>query len=1110
MESSTETVPILTESSDYFTWRNELKNALKGINALHVLRDDVPIKPVRPETVLESNGSKTSPSSAVLSIYLEEYKDWKDYIAKDAKAQSMIIRSVSSGLKLELSDLDSAREMWLALEALHELDSEDFRSDIERKLTTTQLAEGEDPTEFLEKFSMLLLEAKSAGLVLTEEKKCSYFLAALPGSYRSVKIEWRDCQRKVLLSSSAITAMNVKLGVTKKLAPVTNTFRDLRAIFHHHVMDLKREEDRGGQSYFTRKEPNKKGGNNKPKKTGSGAKGSICWNCGKSNHRSSDCNSPKIGDGYTHKPKGKKKDRGNDGPTTDDLQALLGQGDRVSATITDIKDIKVLEGIDAIHLHKGGSSRKIVFLLDLGATEHICKDKDAFALIKQLATPKSFATAAGSIVAKDAGVVKVLVNKAKKTHILFTDVHYLEGSPANLLSQGVLLAKGWKFNLTATGGSMTRDGLTIPLLPAGTAGRLRAVWLTLAEGTQSSATKAGALGGTLFATSQDLDSLEGWHRRLGHMGVTAIKELHSKQLIDIAEGTESFKGADCDVCARSKATRLTLGDTPAKATEPLQIIHSDIAGPLKPSLDGNIYYITFIDDFTSFVVAAAMKTKSAPEVLSVMRDTLKVLEKAFDKKAKVLQTDGGREYESVVSNWLKTEGIIHQVTTPYTPQLNGVAERWNRTLKEMVASMLMDSKMDMAYWDHALQYATSILNMSKTSNKMSLEQQVWVYKPMFQKVYAFGSPCWVRVPAEIRQKADLTTAKAQQGKVLGLNVNGSGWKVLLDGNDKQIVRSRDVVFRRSILESTAGSHAAPVATKTGQMTAVRGMTPLEEEEETPIILPEDEAAPAAPPARAPLIIVPDEQEAEGDEANEPTPPRRSPRIAETQLALLVEANMLEANLLLHVSSTDSDPDPQTYNQAMSSSNAKDWQEAIDKELSAVSSTGTWTEVIVPEGANIVGSRWVFKTKVNAQGEIVKYRSRIVAQGFTQVEGVDYDDTFSPVARLTSLRVLLTLVATEDLELHQMDADTAFLNATLKEMIYMKFPAGYKQQDRSATGLQLIRALYGLKQSPREWWYLLSEHLATLKFERLNTDWGLYFRKRDCVYLLLYVDDTLIA
>jgi hypothetical protein len=203
-------------------------------------------------------------------------------------------------------------------------------------------------------------------------------------------------------------------------------------------------------------------------------------------------------------------------------------------------------------------------------------------------------------------------------------------------------------------------------------------------------------------------------------------------------------------------------------------------------------------------------------------------------------------------------------------------------------------------------------------------------------------------------------------------------------------------------------------------------------------------------------------------------------------------------------------DPLTYLQATRSPESESWKLAMKSELDSVGSTGTWKEVATPPGRKLVGSKWVFKTKRDASGNIAKFKARIVAQGFSQIEGIDYDATFSPVARLTSLRLLMAITASKDLLLHQMDADTAFLNGTLDEEIYMVFPPGYQPLNPSMTGLRLIKSLYGLKQSPRVWWKLISSHLTSMGFNKVDSDWGLYYRKRDETFLLLYVDDVLIA
>jgi hypothetical protein len=143
-----------------------------------------------------------------------------------------------------------------------------------------------------------------------------------------------------------------------------------------------------------------------------------------------------------------------------------------------------------------------------------------------------------------------------------------------------------------------------------------------------------------------------------------------------------------------------------------------------------------------------------------------------------------------------------------------------------------------------------------------------------------------------------------------------------------------------------------------------------------------------------------------------------------------------ARFVLVIAASEADSDPLTYRQAINSPLARYWITALDSEYASIKRHQVWLEVTVPEGCNLIGSKVVFKRKMNSSGIVVKFKARVVAQGFSQVEGEDFDDTYSPVSRLSSLRALLAIVSAEGLFLYQMDADTAFLNGTLTETICM--------------------------------------------------------------------------
>src|SRR5271169_1952510 len=202
--------------------------------------------------------------------------------------------------------------------------------------------------------------------------------------------------------------------------------------------------------------------------------------------------------------------------------------------------------------------------------------------------------------------------------------------------------------------------------------------------------------------------------------------------------------------------------------------------------------------------------------------------------------------------------------------------------------------------------------------------------------------------------------------------------------------------------------------------------------------------------------------------------------------------------------------PLTFKDAILGPEAPQWQEAINDELKSLHHNNTWSIVPrLPKGHNLIGCRWVFKHKLDPDGNILQYKARLVAKGFTQQYGIDYDETYAPVAKFPSIRTLLAIGNSLNMEIHQMDVKTAFLNGDLDEEIYMSVPDGITKNGTEVC--KLNRTLYGLKQSPRMWNKKIDEFLvAKLQFTRLNADHGTYVRKtKSFAIIAIYVDDLLI-
>ncbi|GJR29105.1 zinc finger, CCHC-type containing protein [Tanacetum coccineum] len=205
-------------------------------------------------------------------------------------------------------------------------------------------------------------------------------------------------------------------------------------------------------------------------------------------------------------------------------------------------------------------------------------------------------------------------------------------------------------------------------------------------------------------------------------------------------------------------------------------------------------------------------------------------------------------------------------------------------------------------------------------------------------------------------------------------------------------------------------------------------------------------------------------------------------------------------------------DPRTYNEAMQSRDAAFWKEAIDDEIGSIMENNTWVLSDLPPGCKSLGCKWIFKRKMKVDGTIDKFKARLVIQGFRQKEGIDYFDTYAPVARITTIRLLLALAAIHNLVIHQMDVKTAFLNGDLDEELYMKQPEGFVMPGNEHKVCKLVKSLYGLKQAPKQWHQ---------KFDEVVLSSGFYLNQSDkCVYskfdnsgkgviICLYVDDMLI-
>jgi hypothetical protein len=323
---------------------------------------------------------------------------------------------------------------------------------------------------------------------------------------------------------------------------------------------------------------------------------------------------------------------------------------------------------------------------------------------------------------------------------------------------------------------------------------------------------------------------------------------------------------------------------------------------------------------------------------------------------------------------------------------------------EKARCMLSGARIGQEFWAEAVGTACYLVNRSPSSVlNDKTPQEVWTGKePSLTHLKVFSCDAYVHVPKENRSKLD---KKAEKCIFIGYKDGLKGYK-LWNPETKKIVYSRDVVFRE--MKDVVKHEVLPSK---------------EEPEKIEFDLKDDES---------------DSTEEHESEEEDPHTPvlRRSDR--EIRLPERYSPSDFHSNFALSIT----DDDPRTVREAVDSEDQNLWKRAMEEEMAYLDKNEAWDLVELPTGRKPIGKKWVFKKKMNAEGKVEKYKARLVAKGYSQVEGIDFGEIFSPVAKLTSIRFMLSVAAAFDFEIEQMDVKTTFLHGYLEEEIYMKQPESY--------------------------------------------------------------------
>nr|CAH65951.1 H0716A07.9 [Oryza sativa] len=525
------------------------------------------------------------------------------------------------------------------------------------------------------------------------------------------------------------------------------------------------------------------------------------------------------------------------------------------------------------------------------------------------------------------------------------------------------------------------------------------------------------------------DEANVWHSRLCHINFGLMSRLSSMCLIP---KFSIVKGSKCHSCVQSKQPRKPHKAAKERNLAPLELLHSDLC------------------------------EMNGAEV-----------ENQLDRKIKRLRSDrGGEFFSNEFDLFCEEHGIIHERTPPYSPESNGIAERKNRTLTDLVNVMLDTAGLPKAWWGEALLTSNHVLNRVPNRNKDKTPYEIWIgRKPSLSYLRTWGCLAKVNVPITKKRKLGPKTVDCV---FLGYAHHSIAYRFLivksevLDMHVGTIMESRDATFFESFFpmkDTHSGSNQPSEIIPSS-------ITPPEQTEHTHEVVSEEDVSEA---------------------------PRRSKRQR--------TAKSFGDDFTVYLV----DDTPKSISEAYASPDADYWKEVVHSEMDSIIANGTWEVTERPYRCKPVGCKWVFKKKLRPDGTIEKYKARLVAKGYTQKEGEDFFDTYSPVARLTTIRVLLSLAASHGLLVHQMDVKTAFLNGELDEEIYMDQPDGFVVEGQEGKVCKLLKSLYGLKQAPKQWHEKFDKTLTSAGFAVNEADKCVYYRHGggEGVILCLYVDDILI-
>jgi hypothetical protein len=779
-------------------------------------------------------------------------------------------------------------------------------------------------------------------------------------------------------------------------------------------------------------------------------------------------------------------------------------------------------------------------LLDSGTTSTLITDRKFFWTYSNTNVTVKTANH-GTLVTSGRGdcVAELTVNN-RTQRIRLGECLHAPGALINLLSVGRMVKKGWACNFLPSPPrcQLVYRGDCVGDIPM--VGNLMFLDLRfILPSTPSPHIEISAFA--KVPLSWDL-----WHARLGHPGGEAVKRL--PHFATGAKVDASYPLHTCEPCIVAKHPRKPYPpSTSPRASNTLDLIHSDLCGPFPVMTPhGKHYFVIFLDDHSHFLNLQLLATKD--QALEAWEIVQKRWENLSGRKVKVFRSDNGGEFiGTAFTQALTAAGITRQLSVPYAHQQNGKAERAIRTLEGRIFAMLETARLPANLWGEAALTACYLWNRTKSS---TLAPGVTPYevlngrKPDLSHLRVFGARCFARIPIELQAKLG---PHSRPAIFMGYPEGTKGYR-LRDKETSAFFTARDVIFDENfpsvahVNSSDSDADDEPLlpapAPPASLVPPSASIAPPPASLMPPPALAPPPASPPAIPRRssrshvptaagraysdelaaskARLLTLRDARALRTTTANAPcegvsegvdtgnrledipedlTVVEANADVPEVMTNVVIEeqANVaIRSNRKRNPSTPDYDMaiPPATYDEAMKRSDREHWLTAMKAELSIMTEMHVYRLTKLPEVRKAIGNRWVLEFKEDNKGGPV-YKARLVAQGFSQIPGVDYGATFAPVIKTASIRFIAALACRNNWELDTFDAKRAFLWGILKEEIYMRQPKGFEEGDWASLVWLMLRTIYGLKQSAMEWYEQVRAVMEELGFTRCVVDHAVF-------------------